>query len=759
MKGKPWCPMSEHSRFQLAAALLLGMALGAQAPQSTPAPPPVPPQIRSFAAARSLVNLGEGVALHWKLGGGEPEQVLLDGQPVASPGEVLVFPHGRQTFTLEVRNVAGREVRTVQVTARGMEVLAGQVGGSGFADGMGTLARFRHPVAIAVDAKGQAYVADAENHTIRKISPEGLVSTLAGVPGHPGSQDGPAAQASFNHPEGVACDGAGNVYVSDTGNHIIRCISPKGKVSTLAGTPGQLGTNDGKGAEAHFNKPTGLALDAKGTLWISDTGNHTIRALDGKGRVTTSLGLSGQKGCQNGLAAMATFNEPRGLAFDTQGNLFIADRKNHVIRKRTPAGEVSTFAGDPERTRISDGPAASAGFNDPLSISFDPSGNMLVADSLTDSLRRISPAGEVMTMAGAWGHPGNQDGKGREARFDHPSGVAVDAQGRCWVADSENHVIRWVDAQGQVRTGAGLPRLKGSQDGQGTAARFFSPCGMARTSSGEILVADSGNHIIRKISKDGRVSTLAGIPEKWGSRDGRDPRPMFFSPRDLALGPDGQVLVADTYNSALRILEADGTVKTQAGRLYGDGRADGPGLEARFKRPSALVLDPEGNAYVADTENNAIRKVSPKGEVSTLPGFFTKPLGIARDAKGALYVTESSKSTIQKIALDGAVSLFAGQPGKAGFADGPASSAQFRYPWGILVDPAGNVLVADEGNHAVRKISPDGRVTTLLGHPGEAQTCPGPLPAWIDSPMRMLLTPEGDLLVSTLDGIVKVTAP
>ncbi len=318
--------------------------------------------------------------------------------------------------------------------------LAGSL--TGFADGMGTAAQFDTPTSLAVDAQGNVYVADAGNNRIRRITPAGVVSTVAGT-GPAGFIDGPGNAARFNTPTGVAVDGQGNVYVADTENQRIRKISPAGVVSTLAGT-GTAGFMDGPGNGALFNRPQGVAVDGQGNVYVADTDNQRIRKISPAGIVSTLAG-TGTAGFMNGSGNTATFDSPVGISLTAQGNVYVADVTNHLIRSISPAGAVSTLAGN-HLFGFVNGPAGSASFNSPTGVAVDAQGNAYVADLANSSIRKISLTNEVTTFAGG-GVAGFVDGAGTAARFDSPNGVAVDGQGNVYVADTENQRIRKIAAQ------------------------------------------------------------------------------------------------------------------------------------------------------------------------------------------------------------------------------------------------------------------------------------------------------------------------
>jgi acid phosphatase type 7 len=319
--------------------------------------------------------------------------------------------------------------------------LAGSPGSSGSADGTGRAAGFYSPMAVAGDSAGNVYVADGYNYTIRKITPAGVVTTLAGSARQQGTNDGSGSAARFYWPEGIAVDDSGNVYVADSNNNTVRKITPEGLVSTFAGTGGQTGTNDGVGSAARFNWPIGLALDRSGNLYVGDANNHTIRKITPAGVVTTLAGMPRTTGTNDGVGNAARFNEPFGTAVDGQGNVYVADYYNHAIRKITPAGAVTTLAGAAGVIGSNDGPGLLARFNSPTGVAVDSLGTVYVVDSLNYTMRKITPDGMVKTIAGLPGVTGTNDGCGGLARFSYPYGIAVVATSNLVVADTGNHRI------------------------------------------------------------------------------------------------------------------------------------------------------------------------------------------------------------------------------------------------------------------------------------------------------------------------------
>jgi DNA-binding beta-propeller fold protein YncE len=314
----------------------------------------------------------------------------------------------------------------------------------GYQNGEGTVAQFFLPTGIAVDEDGNIIVADADNHCIRRITPQGHVSTLAGT-GEEGYLDGEGTVAQFNGPAGVAVDGGGNVIVADAVNHRIRKITPEGQVSTLAGS-GEAGEENGEGTIAEFNWPSGVAVDEDGNVIVADTENHSIRVITPQGLVSTLAG-TGEEGYEDGEGTWAEFCFPFGVAVDGDGNVIVADTDNHCIRKITPQGQVSTLAGTGEKGHR-DGEGTVAEFNEPKGVAVDGGGNIIVADASNDLIRQVTAQGQVSTLAGT-GQKGHQNGDRLAlAQFTYSRGVAVDANGHIIVADTLNHCIRLVAADG-----------------------------------------------------------------------------------------------------------------------------------------------------------------------------------------------------------------------------------------------------------------------------------------------------------------------
>lgn len=645
-----------------------------------------------------------------------PASVAADNQ-----GNVYVADEGNDT----VRRIAPGGV---------VSTIAGRAGVAGYLDGVGTNALFTTPRSLALDANNILYLVD--NGMIRKLTPTGtnwVVSTLAGQAGIQGYSDATGTNAQFCTPSGVAVDGAGNVYVADQCNDVIRKITPGGVVSTIAGQPHHPGSADGTNNSAQFYFPFNLSVDAATNLYVTDSVNQTIRKLAPAGTNWVVTTLAGQvliTGPADGTGTNAQFNGPSGIAVDAATNVYVADNNNQTIRRLTSLGtnwRVSTFAGLAGIYGHADGLSNSARFYSPNGVGVDGSGNVYVADAGNNTIRKITPNGLVSTVAGV--SAGSTDGPGTSARFWSTQGLVLDPQGNLYAADYYNATIRKITTNGDVSTIAGQAGNLGSADGTNGSAQFYYPYNLAGDSQSNIYVTDVYNSTIRKLTPVGTnwvVTTIAGQAGVYGIVDGLGTNAVFYVPDGIAADNNGNLFVADDYGHTIRRLAWVGTnwlVTTIAGRPFTHGYADGIGTNAMFYFPHALVVDSATNVYVADMENNAIRKLTQAGTnwtVTTLAGQpavrgsadgtgtnaqFYFPAGLALDGNGNLYVADTYNQTIRKMTPAGTnwiVSTVAGRVGIQGSTDGIGTNALFNYLYGVAVDGAGNLYVADTYNSTIR---------------------------------------------------------
>ena len=593
--------------------------------------------------------------------------------------------------------------------------LAGVPGGFGAVDGPAASARFGTLYGIALDAARNVYVADSYYCTIRRVSTSGTVNTLAGYPGKSGSIDGVTTSARFNNPHGIAIDLYGNMYVADSGNYVVRRISPDGTVTTIAGSAGNPGSTDGVGTAARFRYPYGIAVDGSGNVYVSDLFDYTIRKIAPDGTVMTLAGLPGINGTTNGVGTAARFMQPAFMKADASGNLYVGDRTGHAIRKVAPNGIVSTVAGSANVRGYRDGTTTTAQFFKPSGVAIDANGTLYVTDTYNCTIRTVNGI-TVTTVAGQL-LAGTTDGIGSSARLFCPHGIAVANDGTVYFSDSYNQTIRKLAPGGSVTTIAGQAGTQGSTDGAAADARFRYPFGLALDGSGNLYVADNTNHTIRKITSAGVVSTIAGLARTPGSDDGVGTTARFAGPTDVKVDKDGNLYVADSSNHTIRRIASDGTVTTWAGAPGTAGNADGPAALARFYIPAGLAFDAAGNLFVADYGNAVIRKITPAGNVTTLAGTagslgtadgtggdarFAGPSALTIGPDGNLFVVDTLNHTIRKVTPAGVVTTIGGI-NAVYWADGIGADAAFAYPYAIANDTAGNIYIADESNNAIRK--------------------------------------------------------
>ncbi|RFM31308.1 hypothetical protein DXN04_29730 [Chitinophaga silvisoli] len=567
----------------------------------------------------------------------------------------------------------------------------------GYANGTGANAMFNYQQGIVADAAGNVFVTDYSNRRIRKITADGVVTTIAGS-GKLETTDGVGVNASFSFVTTASIDATGNLYVLDMHSDPlkgtdIRKITPSGEVTTIVSGISYSGTFGG------------MCRSAEGDFYIANRLSHLIYKVTKAGVLSVFAG-SGSKGSDDGKGTAASFSFPTGITSDAAGNIYVSDQGTFLIRKITPDGTVSTIAGSGEG-KEKDGLGRQASFNFPSGMVTDPAGNIYVADTDVGTIRKITSDGMVTTVVGK---RVIIDGDAKNATFNRPTDLVTDAEGNLFVADAGNNVIRQITTAGIVSTyaGTGLP---GNSDGPLKTASFSCPLGIALDGSGNLFIADSANNLIRKISN--RVVSSIPLFVAANGESGPDNYPT-----GVAVDHNGYIYYYNsTWNTICQI-------KPDVISTFSEGSNSGPNNGMAYLKAFGVETDKQGNVYVADAGNSRIAKIFTTGFGIPLAGAvtpgnspivgnsngtgtnasFNHPKGVAVDTAGNVYVADTDNNLIRKITPEGVVTTIAGT-GTVGNTDGDGKTATFNRPSGVTVNAAGTVIyIADTGNNQIRKI-------------------------------------------------------
>ena len=611
-------------------------------------------------------------------------------------------------------------------------------------EGPAIAAQLNQPQGIAVDKSGKIYIADAGNHVVRMVTTDGVIHNFAGNGTAGSSGDGGAANdpsnAQLSRPVALAIDGAGNVYIADAASYNVREVTAaNGNIATFAGTGTTGFAGDGGSATgAQISAPLDIAIDSSSNLYIADSDNNSIRKVDSSGNITTIAGNQTPGYTGDGDAATkAQLNHPVGVTVDSQGNLYIAEYTNNLIRRVDSKGNITTYAGNGGFGLAGDGGAAkSASFGNLLGIAVDSSGNLYVVDLWNFRIRKISN-GNISTVAGGGVFLYSGDGgPATGAQFNLPGGIAVDGARNVYISDSGNHRVRKVAPNGVVSTVAGNGQAGfGGDNGQAAAAQLNHPWGLALDSAGNLYIADTLNSRIRKVATDGTITTVAGNGNPGYSGDnGAATNAQLNVPAGVAVDKAGNIYVADTGNHRVRVVSG-GTITTLAGTgipgFGGTGDADpsqpgvGPANAEPLFYPTAVAVDSAAkvNVYIADTQNHQARVVTSDGVIRPIagngyPGYFgdggdalaaavVAPSSLVIDAASNIYIASQGGQAIRVVDRQGVIRTIAGGTVQGYSGDGgAATSARLNGAQAIALDGAGNVYVADTNNNAVRLLTP-----------------------------------------------------
>ncbi len=590
---------------------------------------------------------------------------------------------------------------------------------------------------VAIDAQGNLYAPDSLNNIVVKITPDGVLTVVAGNGSADFSGDGgPATSASLFFPVGVAVDAAGNIYIADSFNNKVRKVS-NGIITTFAGNGATGFSGDGGPAtSAALSYPDAVAVDSLGKVYIADSSNGRVRKVSG-GIISTFAGngLPGFGG-DGGSATQASLSNPAGLAVDSSNNVYIADENYNRIRK-VSNGIITTVAGNATGGFSGDGGLASnASLNRPAGVAVDQAGNIYIADTGNYRVRKVAN-GVITTIAGSGATGFSGDGSvATSASFGGlnpttstavfgPMGVTADAFGNVYVADTLNYRIRKVSG-GTITTvaGAGIAGVSGD-GGAATGALLFSPMGVSVDAAGSFYIADQVR--VRKVTR-GTIATVAGTGVAGFSGNGGLATQAQLTAAGTALDAAGNLYIADIYNNVVWKVSASGVINVIAGTgVSGPGGDGGLAINATLDRPTAVAVDSAGNVYVADSNNNRVRKISTNGIITTFAGnanatflgdggpaasaLLSYPAGLAVDSSSNLYISDQGNGRIRKV-TGGIITTVAG--GGTGGDGGLATNASLYKPAGIALDSSGGLYIAEQGNDCVRKVL-GGIITTIAG--------------------------------------------
>jgi hypothetical protein len=588
-----------------------------------------------------------------------------------------------------------------------------------------------YPSGIAIDAIGNIYISELYGNRIRMINTAGIINTIAGNGSGGYSGDGAAAtDAQLYYPNSLSVDAVGNLYIADQYNYCVRMINTNGIISTFAGTGGSYGySGDGSAATAaQLSSVTGVTIDAAGNVYIGDAGNYGIRKVDTNGIITTfAAGTYGETG-DGGPATAAGLSTMAGISIDAAGNMYIAESYYGAIRKINAVGIITTIGGG-----IGDGAmAANALIKQPKGLSIDASGNIYVLQN-GELVRKINTAGIVSSVAGngSQGYSGD-GGPATAAKLNYAYETATDAAGNLYIADNQNYCVRMVNTAGVISVFAGIGGVYGysGDGGLATSAKMGQVYGITIDVMGNIYIGDAGNGRIRMVNTAGIINTVAGNGSQGYSGDGGAATDASLNyTNGITIDASGNLFIADNSNKCIRKVNTAGIISTYAGGSVLDGdSANNSNLDG----PISCVKDAAGNLYIADQNNNRIRKVNTNGIISTVVGNgvygnagdgaaatdaqLASPAGVAVDATGNIYIADQYTQRVRVVNTAGVISIFAGTGYGFSGDGGAATDAQLSFPVAVALDNGGNVYIADANNNRVRMVNTNGVISTFAGN-------------------------------------------
>jgi sugar lactone lactonase YvrE len=621
--------------------------------------------------------------------------------------------------------------QVVRIDASGIVRLFAGTGtaGSGGDGGPSRSAQLSQPCGLALDSSGNLFIADSGANRIRRVTPDGIISTFAGNGKSANTGDGgPATEAALKAPSALTFDINGNLLIADSGNHVLRMVTLDGRIIRVAGTGSRSsGGNDGPALEAGLDTPSGVAVDRDGNIYLTDTGNNQIRIVTpdghldryaGRDNSTTTGGPFGGGSGDPTVPRNATLSYPTALTIDQAGNLYFIDSGTARIRRITADGVIGNYAGTGSSGSAGDGgPARSANLS-PLGLGIDRNGNLFIADGANHRLRIVTASdGIINTVAG-----------NGLVTYD-PRGLAVDGD-YIYFSDSSNNRIRKYNVKtGEISLVAGDGQARHAGDGDSALTASVSrPRGIAFDASGNLYIADSGNHRVRKIGSDGKISTVAG--NGTGAADDDDglsaTNAALYEPDDVAVDSTGAIYVVERMAHRIRRFPVGGTITTVAGTRSAGGvdTEGGRAVESPLYSPQAIAIEKSGALLVADTGNQRIRRIATDGTIRTVAGngaagygrdggpatdaFVNNPTGITVDGSGNLYIGDTDNQSIRRVSPDATIATVAGSNRSAGYNGDGSPATQFSlYRPGIVIPYADcSLLIADTSNQRIRRVWP-----------------------------------------------------
>ena len=592
------------------------------------------------------------------------------------------------------------------------------------------------PTAVVADTHGNVFVALKGSHQVVRIDSSQTVWLVAGNGALGSSGDGgPAKSAAMSSPSSLAVDAAGNLYIADPALNRVRVVGTNGVINNFAGT-GQTGSggDNGPATAATLTSPSAIAFDPSGDLLIADTGNNIVRMVTPGGTISTIAGNRGKgNGGNGGLATHASLNTPSGVIADNSGNVYIADTGNAWIRVVTPDGNINRFAGyDPSTASPFGGGDPTIALNatliSPTSMALDSSGNLYFVEYGAPRVERITTDGHIASYAGTGTGGSSGDGGLADSANLNVLGICTDSKNDLYLADGVNNRVRFVTP--------GSSPIINTAAGNGIAS--YTPRGVA-IHQGVLYFADSGaNRIWAYNASTGQISVIAGTSQAGFSGDtGAATSALLRAPLGIAFDGSGNLYIADTGNNRVReVYASNGTINTIAGNGTASTTGDGGlGVNATINQPAAVAVDASGNVYIAERSGDVVREVTTNGLINTVAGTgiagsptsetgvalqqsLNLPQGLMLDAGGGLLIADSGNNRIRRLTKDGAITTVAGSSNLGGNTGdgGAATAATLRGPSAVTVDSTGNLYIADTNNNTIRRVDTNGVISTVAGN-------------------------------------------